>query len=459
MIIFREKVLRLNNKWKANATLALSAIGAALTIPTISPIAPISAVGNFSLGLVNHALISATIGGLADWFAVTALFRKPLGISFRTQILIRNRKRIMDAIVEFVSNDLLNTKNIMDTVRQQNTALLLVDYFNHSDGRRKIKSIIFNLLAEIAAKSDTRYFAQSVTPLVQREISSFDPGQITTALAHVLAKKQHSKKILAFICDAAQSIFHAPTVQSAVLQKITSLRRDYEGSSAGRAFVLSAIDLNDDKILAILNDNIDKKISSTISALNDEPVDPKDAAATNELFDAFNALLKSIATDASAKNFVGAVKSFFTNNVHIADYVQGWLDKNIKGASYSSAVAKLNRNADPALNIELKPDELQWRNALEKLIDSKIDGFINSPMQQDAFDRFVKKSVEQILEDYHATIPELINERLNKLDDQQLTEFVESRVSDDLQMIRINGAGCGACVGVGLYIISWLLKF
>ena len=457
MIIFREKVRRLNNKWKANATLALSAIGAAFTIPTVSPITTATAVGNFSLGLVNHALISATIGGLADWFAVTALFRKPLGISFRTQILIRNRKRIMDAIVEFVSNDLLNKKNIMDTVREQNAALLLVDYFNHSDGRRKIKSIIFNLLADIAAKSDTHYFAQSVTPLVQKEIASVDPNQITAALAHVLAKKQHSKKILAFICDAAQSIFHAPSVQSAVLQKITSLRREYEGSSAGRAFVLSAIDLNDDKILAILNDNVDKKISSTISALNGDPVDPKDAASTNELFGAFNALIKSIATDSTAKNFVGAVKSFFTTNVHIADYVQMWLDKNIKGASYITAVGKPNRN--PEANVELKPDELQWRNALEKLIDSKIDGFINSPMQRDAFDRFVKKSVEQILDEYHATIPELINERLNKLDDQQLTEFVESRVADDLQMIRINGAVCGACVGVGLYIVSWLLKF
>ncbi len=445
----------MNNKWKANITLALSAIGAAFTIPTVSPIAPVTAAGHFSLGLVNHALLSATIGGLADWFAVTALFRKPLGISFRTQILIRNRKRIMDAIVEFVSNDLLNTRNIMSTVREQNTALLLIDYFNRNNGRRKLKNIIFNLLAEIAAKSNTHHFAQSVTPLVQKEISSVDPTQITTALANVLSKKHHSKKILAFICDAAQSIFHAPTVQRAVLQKITSLRREYEGSNTGRAFVLSAINLNDEKILSILNDNVDKKIASTISALNGEPVDPGDAASTNELFGAFNALLKSIATDSSARNFVGAVKSFFTTNVHIADYVQMWLDKNIKGSSYVTSVAKPNPNAD----VELNPDELQWRNALEKLIDDKIDGFINSPMQQDAFDRFVKKSVEQILDDYHATIPELINERLNKLDDQQLTEFVESRVSDDLQMIRINGAVCGACVGVGLYVVSWLLKF
>ena len=48
---------------------------------------------------------AALVGGIADWFAVTALFRKPLGITYRTEILRRNRKRIMDAMYPYlVSN-------------------------------------------------------------------------------------------------------------------------------------------------------------------------------------------------------------------------------------------------------------------------------------------------------------------------------------------------------------------
>ena len=47
--------------------------------------------------LLNHGFLAALIGGLADWFVVTALFRKPLGfISYRTEILPRNRERIME---------------------------------------------------------------------------------------------------------------------------------------------------------------------------------------------------------------------------------------------------------------------------------------------------------------------------------------------------------------------------
>lgn len=444
----------MNNKFKANAALAASAIGAVLTVPTITPIAPITtAAGNFTLGLFNHAFLAATIGGLADWFAVTALFRKPLGISYRTQILIRNRKRIMDAIVEFVSNDLLNTRNIMNTVRNENTALLLIEYFNRNDGRRKIKNIIFELLVELASKADTKFLAQSVEPLIKKEISAIDPQQIVNFFVKVLTKPRHSKQILAFLCDAAQNIFHANHIQNAITPKIAALLQDYTGSSAGRAFLLSAIGLNEHTIMTIVNQKVDDKIAATIKALNGTNVAPDINKTTNELVEHFNGFVRSVGDDASARNFIGDVKSFFTNNVNLAEYIQLWLDKNLKGQSYVDAAAKQN------LPAELDRNDLHWRAAIDKLVDDKIDGFINSPMQQDTFDRFVKNSIESILTDYHDTIPDLINERLNRLDDQQLTEFVESRVADDLQMIRINGAVCGACVGIGLYIISWLFKF
>ena len=71
----------------ATMALGISIAGAVVTQPF--------SAGSFLGGLVHNGFLAATIGGLADWFAVTALFRKPLGISFRTNILVRNRQRIM----------------------------------------------------------------------------------------------------------------------------------------------------------------------------------------------------------------------------------------------------------------------------------------------------------------------------------------------------------------------------
>ena len=141
----------MDNKTKATATLAASALLAAGTMPSLSPLINLvtTTTGQFFLGLLNHGFIAATIGGLADWFAVTALFRKPLGISYRTEILKRNRGRITDAIIDFVSRDLLNKENIMDTIREENTAQLLIEYFEKYNGRDKAKDLAYDILNEL----------------------------------------------------------------------------------------------------------------------------------------------------------------------------------------------------------------------------------------------------------------------------------------------------------------------
>ena len=147
----------MQNKTKATATLAGSALLAISTLPEISPLKFVltGAGGSFTLGLLNHGFLAATIGGMADWFGVTALFRKPLGIGFHTEILRRNRARIMDAIVEFVGTDLLNTENIMQTVRDENTAQLLIDCFERNNGRAKTKAMARDVMSELFGTLDT----------------------------------------------------------------------------------------------------------------------------------------------------------------------------------------------------------------------------------------------------------------------------------------------------------------
>ena len=86
---------------QANLALAVSVFGA------------IGTAGQGSSLLVttlHHGFLAATIGGLADWFAVKAIFGRPLGISHRTDILRRNRARIMESLVLFSSDDLLSKK-------------------------------------------------------------------------------------------------------------------------------------------------------------------------------------------------------------------------------------------------------------------------------------------------------------------------------------------------------------
>lgn len=118
----------------------------------------------------------------------------------------------------------------------------------------------------------------------------------------------------------------------------------------------------------------------------------------------------------------------------IAAPLSEWLDKNMKGESPF------------------------WLSPLQKFIDTKINEFTVNEIWQAEFDRRVKKFLSDEVSKHHAAIKNLIRERLDDFSDDDLTDFVEKKVSDDLQMIRINGSVVGGLAGMGLYILVCLLE-
>ncbi len=455
----------MDNKMKATATLAASAVLAAGTTPGLSPLINLAttSAGQFIVGLLNHGFIAATIGGMADWFAVTALFRKPLGISYRTEILKRNRGRITDAIIEFVSSDLLNTENIMETVREENTAKMLIDYLEKNHGREKLKYLARDVINELLAQTDSRAISNAITPILEDEIKNLDAEKITDAAVKVVTKDKYSRKILTILLQTGKKILQSPHMQDAIYRKITDLREAYEGDSAGRALVLSSLNLTDEKILSILNENVEKKIGDTLKIFQSKGMVDNEAVDTaKSLQETFKRFVQAAAAEFDTTNFHAQIKEILDEKIKPADYIQNWIDVNIRGETEPVILEKISREKveDPTAGriIELKRSEQIWYSILDNLIDEKIDEFIKSPVLQYKFDQFVKNFIAEMLEEYHGEIPNMIRERLDKFTDEELTEFVEGKVSDDLQMIRINGSVCGAAVGMMLYIVAQIIE-
>ncbi len=412
----------MQNKTKATMTLAACATVAAGTFPFAN--------SGFLFGLLNHGFIAATIGGLADWFAVTALFHKPLGISYRTEILKRNRKRITDAVIEFVADDLLNTKNIMKTLEDENAARLLIDFLENYNGRVKVKILVNGILAELFTEIDTGKIAREIAPIIETEIKNFDVQKMISAAVKVVTAEKNSSKILIFLLETGRKILNSKLMQDEIYKKIVEMRETYEGDSAGRALVLSSMNLTDEKILSILNENVELKISSTIAALKVKKfVRNEDNLDAQELINFFETAIKSAIESIDAAKLQAEFENILHTKIDVAAYVQNFL----------------------------KFEDRFWQQDVENLVDKKIDEFINNTELQNQFDALIKIMLEKLIDANHDQIPALIRERLDKLDDDKLTEFVESRVADDLQMIRINGSVCGALAGMFLYIISQII--
>ncbi|MDP4087252.1 MAG: DUF445 family protein, partial [Bacillota bacterium] len=96
------------SQYLASISLAIMGIGFVITIPFQHSLWGSIIQGGFESGLV---------GGLADWFAVTALFRHPLGIPIpHTALLPKNRKRITATIISMLENDWLTKESIREKI-------------------------------------------------------------------------------------------------------------------------------------------------------------------------------------------------------------------------------------------------------------------------------------------------------------------------------------------------------
>ena len=397
----------MQKKNKANLALGLSAAGFLGTL---------GLQGGFGAGLLHHGFLAATIGGLADWFAVTAIFRRPLGIAYRTDILRRNRPRIMEAIVKFASEDLLSTENIMKVIGEQDTAALMVDYIQHRGGRERVREVASQVLLRGINALDTDRVARELAPSIRDGLQSLPLENILMDLVRLLAEEKHSRGILHSMLTIGQEVLAAPAFQQVMLSHISLLRKEYEGDSAGRAFVLELMDLSDEKMLAILNEKLQNQLQELLLGQTQSYASLKAGLET---------MLMNFSRDESLHKLLKEWKDNLVGKLELEPLLSRWLEANVKG------------------------ENPFWLPGLRSYVDSALDDFVNSEDLQRRFDAKLKEFLEAELSKHHSLIPGIIRERLDEFSDDELVAFVEDKVQDDLQMIRINGAIVGSLVGMG----------
>ncbi|MCR5437868.1 MAG: DUF445 domain-containing protein [Selenomonas sp.] len=407
----------MQTKNKANLALGISAAGF---------IGTMAAGGTgFLPGLLHHGFLAATIGGLADWFAVTAIFHKPLGISYRTDILRRNRQRIMEAIVTFASDDLLSTQNIMRVIEEQDTARLLVEYLEHRGGRKLVHEVVETVMLRAVEDLDTATVAAELSPAIREGLQTFALEDIVSDLLEMLAEEEHSERILASLLAISQRLLESEPLQQVLLSRITSLRQQYEKDSAGRAFVLSSLGITDERILTLLLSRMQQQLKTMLA-------EPTESYASVKA--GLENMLRALSQDVRLRAILQDRKEQLLESLDIEGGLARWLEANLKG------------------------EEPFWLPQVHAFLDARMDDFSRSEPWQRRFDRFVKQFVEDELIKHHDLIPGIIRERLDEFSDDELVAFVEAKVQDDLQMIRINGSLVGSLVGMGLYLVVMLLE-
>ena len=394
---------------QANLALAISVLG---TIGTAGQ------GSSLLLTTVHHGFLAATIGGLADWFAVKAIFGRPLGISHRTDILRRNRARIMESLVLFSSDDLLSKKNIMDVIEREQIGALVVEYLQHRGGRERLIDAAVDILRHVASDVDSRHISKELTPYVIQALHALPLEESFVELLNVLTEEPHADRIFNMLIRMGLQLVRTQIFQDMLRENIASIRTEYEGDGMIRAFVLSFFD--DEMIAAWLTERLEEILRSVMDGDDRQHRDGVQALVS---------FITSLRTNPNLHEALHRYKLHVIDNIDIENMLADFIEHRMKG------------------------NHPFWIPYVRELLNEKLDLFVHSESWQSRVDRWIKALAAGEVDKHHGMIADFVRDYLNQKTDDELILFVESKVRTDLQMIRINGAIVGAFVGMALSLV------
>ena len=182
----------MSTKWNAADTTLLCAAFVFLASLGFHILNPNSIIAEGILFVAEAALV----GGVADWFAVTALFKKPLGFPFHTAILPNRRQDFVDASVNMVQNEFFSRRSIFTKISNLHLLPKLVVYMKRSDIRASAIKILFKQLVEFISKLDKESSAKKIANEIRRTLRDVPPNILIHEVSQWIKRSEKDKQFI-----------------------------------------------------------------------------------------------------------------------------------------------------------------------------------------------------------------------------------------------------------------------
>ena len=372
------------------------------------------------LGWVKAFAEAGMVGGLADWFAVTALFRHPLGLPIpHTAIIPRNKDRIGEALATFLRENFLIAPVVARRMRHIDLAGAAGRFLQAPQGEEtRIRRGASRLIADLFESLDDERLGGLVKSSIANRIRAME---VSPLLGHALASAINEDR-------------HVPMLEAAIrwtsraLDANEGLIREMVHKRANWALKLAGLD-------AKLADAIVTGLRKLSADMQVDPAHPMRVKIEQALADLANDLQLKPET----RERVEAMKVELLDNKSVSI----WLDTLWQKGR--EAIIRAARNPDAAMAGKLGDVLQSMGQSLEK--DDRMKRAIN---------QFARRAVAGMAASYGGSIVKLVSETVRGWDAQTITNRLESAVGRDLQYIRINGSLVGGLVGLVLHALDAL---
>lgn len=406
--IYKKKAL---NRMKRNA-LALLGFAVLLFIIAIY----------FKIPMLQAFSEAAMVGGIADWFAVVALFRHPLGIPiWHTAIIPTKKNEIGENLGNFVSEEFLNREKLEIKLEEFNFATKASDWLSQQENADKVANLVtVNVIPGVLKTIKDEDIKRFIQVQFAAKLEAVNFGDWVALALEPLQKGKVKDELLTNVLN----------VMSTELSNNKDLiRKKVKESTPFLSFGLA------DK-------SISEGVFNGLKEFLDEAKKPDSEIR--------------IKIDEYVYNFLDQVKNSEDMRIKINNMILGFVGKKEVQDYINGIWDEIKLSISNDLD---KGDQSSIKNSISGLVRGFGNGIKEDPVMIDKINNFIKNDLLSILLNNKKVIGDLISSTVKSWDGKEVSEKLELEIGKDLQYIRINGTLVGGLIGIVIYCVEWTYHY
>ena len=377
---------------------------------------------------------AALIGALADWFAVVAIFRHPLGIPFpRTAIVPQNKERIAQSLAVFIRNNFLSADMLMEKMRALQPAQRIGAWMASRDRADKLaRNAVLVLVGALAFINDQRV-GRILRNALHKRLEQVELGYIISQLSDVLTQNNQHHGLLNEGLLRISTVLDEPDTRRQMATMIIDVsRREYP-----KLLMMLGVVMDTDEFGRRLANTLVESLQNWLHDIGQNPDHPR-----RRQFDAL------------VENFLAGMKS----NPYYHQRVESWKQQLLETPAVADFIE--------TVWIQLRQwilEDAQGEAHLHLRLSHTFRHFgrwiLDNPELCESINDHLIKITSNMSEEVRESVSNHIVHTIMQWDDRSLVRELELTVGRDLQFIRINGTLVGGTIGVLLHALALLLSY
>ena len=380
---------------------------------------------------------AALVGGVADWFAVTALFRKPLGFPYHTAILPRRRDSFIHAIVIMVQKEFFSRRKIFRHIEKIHLLPMLQAFLHKKETEEQLTGTVLHFIRASFLRKNNKKTITYLSARLKNLILSEDPSELMNRFAALFETNGWDRRALSRIALLLAGEVSTEETRHSIRETLAEL----EHEKIGDGFLSRLLEVTNTVNLDEGAELIQRHTRSVLDELGKEG-SPLQKNAIGLLHDC----LSDLRQDDELLRLVHELQEKLADELPIdetlARLFQG-LRKHFQ--------MDLKREVDP-----IEEHMPAFYIHLQSILHLEYQHMLFLVEERPELQKIIAKVLYDLLarSALHAQtlVGIIVGNVLSRLTDDELNHLIYDKVEQDLLWIRINGSLVGGCIGLLLFV-------